>query len=270
MKKLILSYILICNIALAQSLSDSLVGDKNSETETPGLNPITNELLSNSDWEIQFTSVNKGDCSEVFSTGHVFNNGTKEFIDTIYKTSSSLDCSGLTVANDPQNLAFWSDLGVVQELNFADETLNCGITNTCDINMNTSTQDLFLSVINPTNGENATLAGKTNLILYNYKELNITSSNGVRGIGGLADLPNYAVSVRYCVKLKDASNQTRTSIYAKTPELSVLKYNWTPIKQGDHGLNGFSVTPGANKNIIYKGVDSSIRYLLGLKGVLND
>lgn len=270
MKFLTIMFFIITNSAFAQSFSSSLIGVKNSETLSAGLNPVTNELLPNSDWDIKYSTVNVGDCSEVYSTGHVFNNGTKEFVETNYKPSNSLNCSGLTVSNDPNNLAPWSDLGIVQELNFSDETLTCGITNACDINMNTSTQDLFLSVINPTNGENATLAGKTNLILYNFKELNITSQNGSRGIGGLADLPNYISKVKYCVKLKDATNQTRTSTYAKNPELSVLKYNWTPIKQGDHGLNGFNVTPGSNKNIIFKGVDSSTRYLLGLKGVLND
>lgn len=271
MKFLMLFILMISTQTFAQvSLMNSVTFNSESEVLTDGLNPVTNVPLPTSDWQISYSSVNKGDCSEVYSAGYSFNNGAKEFVDTAYKASSSLNCSGLTVTNDPYNLAFWSDIGVVQELNFNDETLTCGITNACDINMNTSTQDLFLSVINPTNGENATLAGKTNLILYNYRDLNITSVNGTRGIGGRADLPNYNVSVRYCVKLKDATNQTRTSVYAKTPELSVLRYNWTPIKQGDHGLNGFSVTPGANKNIIFKGVDSSIRYLLGLKGVLND
>lgn len=266
---LFLSLIIPLNVG-AQQLSNSLFALSATATLTDGLNPITNELLPNSDWSITYSSVNKGDCSEVSASGYMFNNGTKEFVDTNYKSPQSLDCSGLTVSNDPNNLAYWSDLGIVQELGFNDETLTCGMNNPCDINMNTSHQDKYLSVINPTNGENATLAGKTRLILYNFKEVNVTSKNGTRGIGGLADLPNYNVATKFCVRLQDASNNARTSVYAKTPELSVYQYNWTPIKQGDHGLNGANVSPSSNKNYIYKGVDSTMRYLLGLKGVLKD
>lgn len=269
--KIKISILILSNSStlFAQSITNSFVFFSEQEQLSSGLNPVTSEPLPGSDWTVKYSTANIGTCAAFASDGHIYNDGLIFKTKVSYKDKTSLDCSGLTIDDDPNNIVTWIDQGVVQESFFPDEILSCGIGTMCDANQNIIHEGKNFATINPTAGGNATSSGKSDLFLYNFKSLTNSGSNGSAGIGGKANLPKNPSTTKYCLYLRDVTTDNRTSSYAKNPEVSLRVITWKPIQQGPNASNGTGVGT-VQKTTVIKGLDSSQRYWIGRGDVLGE
>lgn len=246
-----------------------LTMDSSSKNLTEGLNEANGEIIAGSGWEEAFSSANNGNCSEVSSGGFIFQDKNITVTKVEYLDKNQNSCVGIPNSDDPNHIVVWENQGIVQEEFFPTENLICDLTNDCGISKNINYENREVDLIVPSNGENATRAGNTAVITYNYTSVNNTSRNGTNGIGGVSDLVSLNPVTRTCTYLRDASTDPRTSSFAKNPLLNYRVYSWSPIRQGNNGSNGNTVT-GNNKAIIIKGLDSSMRYWAGRSGIFDD
>lgn len=223
---------------------------------TEGLNPVDQNPLPESDWDVTYSSAFAGNCFE-FEDHIYFSDDISQTINQ-YFDKSTLDCSLASHPNDQAELIDWQNLGIVQKIEFGTETLNCNIKEqNCDINQNYESVEDVYSTIYPTNGVDGTPNGRADVFLYNLENSATSHVNGRGGNGGQADL--YVDSdILYCAQVFDYHTKGQSSSYAKTPFVSLKKIEWIPfIFQGD-AQSGSTQYFEENRTTIIKGLAPTI------------
>jgi hypothetical protein len=266
--KLLILLMMTANICLAAN--DHLRSTADSGTLSLGLNPTTREPLIGSDWIVQFSNVDVGNCDALAATDFIFNDGSTLDLLNVFLDPGTPDCSTASHEDDPTDQIIWNDLGLFQDISFGTETLNCGAqASNCGINQDVTFEDQVFSSVVPTQGVNGTGSAKANIFTYNIGALSTSNVNGEGGAGGLNNLPSYPIVERYCLLLKDFASEGASSEFAKEPNLEMYVYQWKPIISSPSAAPG--ITPSVNgKDItVFKHIDSSMRYWLTRDNVVN-
>ncbi|MCP4914602.1 MAG: hypothetical protein GY909_15915 [Oligoflexia bacterium] len=256
MRAIIVTFLLITNTWAINVLDFEYTGSLSE-----GLNPVDNTPLPTSDWEIRKSGFFEGNCNE-FSDHIYYLDETSESF-TEYLDESSLDCSSASHVDDTDLELNWVDIGIVQETTFSDEVLNCDATlDNCDINLNYTIEDQVYSVIVPTKGENATSKGIFQAFIYDTYNQSTVTTDGLPGIGGVNDLPTYNYETRYCIQKNDKVSDGANSVFAKTPLVNFIEYQWIPIRSEPSSSNGEEAQYRNEKSYIIKGLDSTLRSII--------
>ena len=193
--------------------------------------------------------------------------GSYSYVSSIYKQKIAYDPTGndcskndINVPEDPYKKIPFVFTQWVQMPEFGQDTLYCAATN-CPVNSTVSEFNKSLEEIVPENGSNGTQQGYGLAFVYDVQNYNTQSIPGAAGAGGKNDIP-ILTNLRYCVRVQDARTQGENSTYAKDPQVTFRKYNWTALKSASGGNAGTPPNVSENAVKVYRKLDDSVRYLL--------
>jgi hypothetical protein len=243
---------------------------------TPGIDPaVGDQLLPGSNWDLANTNLNEHcSASNDPQTGFW---STIKTVTTNYVAYDPVDASckqtdivtynaGSKIIQypalsiDPRMTATWFYTGMAQEPDFGTQPLQCDLGN-CPVNSVTSDLSQILDSITPGNGQSATQQGAGLVLIYDTQSLSVESKVGSAGAGGQNDIIN-STAKKVCVKVHDASTDGLTSPYARDPLVLFNRYNWTAIQTTISGSPGQQPPANGNAVVVWKKLDSSVRYYL--------
>lgn len=263
---LLLTFSILC--LNAYSYSDFAIHEENVANLTLGLNPVSHEPLSGSDWTIEQSTAFRGNCDEFVE--HVYNDGDYVFTYEDYLDPSMNNCATASHPLDTDNVIAWSDNGLVQDAAFGTNTKICSKDILCDgVNQQILYSTESFGPSNPTPGVNGSNAGRVDVFAYKINSVTVDNSNGTGGLGGDADLAGNTPATRYCVELKDASTHGTSSTYAEVPNLKIKIVNWTPFTEGGDAPDGTAGTEGYKQINIHTHIDESMRYWIAEDTIFN-
>lgn len=223
---------------------------------TPGVNPNDYTPLAGSDWELYYTSA-YGKCQTFWTTVRTLYTAVNAYDET------GNDCSDVGVASDPNHLIPWTYTGMAQEPEFGPEVLHCSVGE-CPVQSTLSQLDRNLDVLTPGDGTSGTQQGNGMIFAYEIQNYTSQAIPGVAGAGGKIDLDTLQ-STKYCGKYRDYDTDGPTSDYARSPNVSFRKYNWSAIKYQSGGNSGAQPQATDNKIIMFKKISPAVRYFLSKK-----
>ncbi|MCP4914599.1 MAG: hypothetical protein GY909_15900 [Oligoflexia bacterium] len=261
--KIVLLTLLFFNFNLFASL-DNLVTIFDEEIIENDFDLETNTLQNGSNWEVlenELFDLTCSDKGEFIYLANVIDINFEEYIDKYYS-----DCESITVNEDPNNLIPWQNVGLVQDVSFGTETLECNIeVGDCNITQSFSESYQNYQTINLEIGQNGTRNGFVNLLLYNidFSNVQISTTPGVGGSNGMDDIGNYGPVSKYCYTVKDALSEGIASEFAKTPQVNMTRFIWEPIKVNPQLENSEDSQSNLKSNVVIKGLDTTNREIVG-------
>ena len=181
-----------------------------------------------------------------------------DFLDDITDT-----CASATTDDDPNNLLTWNDDGIVQEDNFETEVITCDISlGDCDITQNFASVNQSFFDLEPTRGGDGTRSGNGVALIYNTNNFVTSTNPGSKGIGGRQDISYNPSRTFMCLSKRDASNELKSSPFAKRPSVQIISFNHRAFNLGVDADDGEDREGSGERIEIYKGLDSSQRSLI--------
>lgn len=173
--------------------------------------------------------------------------------------SSDGSCSNVLHPLDPQNLSTWFPAGYFRDPIFGTEVTSCSTTS-CPGVAEVQSSVKKLVDITPTDGESGTQQGSGYVFVYDAINPTIKYNNGSAGAAGLADIPMIS-TINVCAKIQDFSTDGDGQ-YAQSAYVIFKKVDYTSLNIANGGNSGAQPSITADKVVLFKKTDSSLRYFL--------
>lgn len=226
---------------------------------TPGLDEGTNTLLPNSDWRLEVAPAFGVTCEDI-APGLVLHKTA--MVDVKSYINKNVACNVATHIGFEDEVLAWTDNGFVQKEEFGNETIQCPIYGSCEMERVVSNSDKFHGRIELENGENGTPNGAVKVFATKIESISpIAQTSGTGGRAGVNNLNIIPNQTKYCVKVTDATSVDGTEENSKVPYAQVNIHKWLPFEVVGGGVNGVDANT-ANRVEIYYGLHPSTLHFL--------
>lgn len=226
---------------------------------TPGLDEGTNTLLPNSDWRLEIAPNFAVTCEDI-APG--LTHYKTAMVDVTSYINKNLTCDVATHIGFEDESLTWTDNGFIQKAEFGNETIECPIFGSCEMERVVSNSDKFFGNIELSNGENGTPNGAVKVFATKIENISpIAQEAGKGGLAGVNNLNIIPNQTKYCVRVTDALSVDATEENSKTPYAQVGIHNWLPFNVVGGGINGADAST-SNRVEVYSGLHPTTLHFL--------